>query len=146
MIPPGPPPGGPFHFQLKEISMTNYTLHFQNSTGSATHAIKATTPQKALARARRHIGDDSLNLWFEPYDLTSEVNEIVVCDDAGNELACWHDDDTRLRLAAQDLLDALEELVARDQAEAAESGFTDDEMTWLEDARRAIAKAKGGAA
>jgi hypothetical protein len=49
-------------------------------------------------------------------------------------------------LAAQDLLDALEELVARDRAEAAESGFTDDEMTWLEDARRAIAKAKGGAA
>jgi hypothetical protein len=80
------------------------------------------------------------------FPLSSDVNEIVVCDDAGNELAFWHDDDTRLRLAAQDLLDALEELVARDRAEAAESGFTDDEMTWLEDARRAITRAKGGAA
>jgi hypothetical protein len=34
-------------------------------------------------------------------------------------------------------------VVARDRAEAGESGFTDDEMTWFEDARRAIAKAKG---
>jgi hypothetical protein len=48
----------------------------------------------------------------------------------------------RLMAAAPDLLDALEDLVARDRSEAAESGFTDDEMTWLEDARRAIAKAK----
>ena len=126
--------------------MTVYTVHFQNSTGSATHDIKARTPEKALARARQHVDDDSLNLWFEPYDLTSDVNEIVVCNKAGDELACWHDDETCLSLAAQDLLDALEELVARDRAEAAESGFTDDEMTWLEDARRAIAKAKGGVA
>ena len=50
-----------------------------------------------------------------------------------------------LRLAARDLLDALTDLVERDRAEAADSGFTDDEMSWLEDARRAIAKAKGGA-
>jgi len=48
--------------------------------------------------------------------------------------------------AAPDLLDALEDLVRRDETEARESGFDDDEMSWLEDARRAIAKAKGGAA
>jgi hypothetical protein len=51
----------------------------------------------------------------------------------------------RLMAAAPDLLDALQELVERDRSEAADSGFTDDEMTWLEDARRVIAKAKGGA-
>jgi len=51
----------------------------------------------------------------------------------------------RLMAAAPDLLDALEGLVERDRSEAADSGFTDDEMTWLEDARRATAKAKGGA-
>jgi hypothetical protein len=51
----------------------------------------------------------------------------------------------RLMAAAPDLLDALEGLVERDRSEAADSGFTDDEMSWLEDARRAIAKAKGGA-
>ena len=52
---------------------------------------------------------------------------------------------TAAQLAAADLLEALSDLVARDEAEAAESGFEYDEMTWLEDARRAIAKAKGGA-
>jgi hypothetical protein len=51
----------------------------------------------------------------------------------------------RLIAAASELLDALEDLVGRERAEAAESGFTDDEMSWLEDARRIIAKAKGGA-
>ncbi len=44
------------------------------------------------------------------------------------------------------LFDALKDLVERERSEAADSGFSDDEMTWLEDARRAIAKAKGGAA
>lgn len=45
-----------------------------------------------------------------------------------------------------DLLDALTDLVERDRAEAAECGFSDDEMSWLDDARRAIAKAtaRGG--
>jgi hypothetical protein len=59
--------------------------------------------------------------------------------------AIERENETRIRDAAHDLLDALEELVGRDEAEAREAGFTDDEMTWLEDARRAIAKAKGGA-
>jgi hypothetical protein len=37
----------------------------------------------------------------------------------------------------------LKDLVERERAEAADCGFTDDEMTWLEDARRALAKATG---
>jgi hypothetical protein len=61
------------------------------------------------------------------------------------ERAEQKENETRIRDAAHDLLDALEELVGRDEAETREAGFTDDEMTWLEDARRAIAKAKGGA-
>ena len=47
----------------------------------------------------------------------------------------------RLMAAAPDLLDALRDVVARDEAEAAQCGFERDEMTWLEDARRVIAKA-----
>jgi hypothetical protein len=35
----------------------------------------------------------------------------------------------RLMAAAPELLDALEELVERDRSEAADSGFTDDEMS-----------------
>ncbi len=63
--------------------------------------------------------------------------------------AAWEEQVGReadIRAAAFDLLDALETLVERDRAEAADSGFTDDEMTWLEEARHAIAKARGSAA
>ncbi|MGP8268402.1 MAG: hypothetical protein ACLQOQ_20885 [Beijerinckiaceae bacterium] len=41
-----------------------------------------------------------------------------------------------------DLLHVLNELVERDRAEAAECGFTDDEMSWLEEGQRAIANAR----
>ena len=37
-------------------------------------------------------------------------------------------------------LDALEDLVAHDRADGAGSGFTDSGMTWLENARRAVAR------
>lgn len=41
-----------------------------------------------------------------------------------------------------DLLFALQRLVARDRSEARECGFTDDEMSWLEEADSAIACAR----
>jgi hypothetical protein len=44
----------------------------------------------------------------------------------------------RLIAAAPHLLYALKKLVVRDAEEAAACGFTDEEMTWLEDARSAI--------
>jgi hypothetical protein len=37
---------------------------------------------------------------------------------------------------------ALQDLVERDRSEAEACGFTDDEMSWLEEAQCAIAKAK----
>jgi predicted Rossmann fold nucleotide-binding protein DprA/Smf involved in DNA uptake len=69
-----------------------------------------------------------------------------VCDTVEDQPIEAQEANARLIVAAPELLDALQELVERERAEAAESGFTDDEMTWLEDARRVIAKAKGGAA
>lgn len=45
--------------------------------------------------------------------------------------------------AAPDLLSALERLVSRDRMEARECVFTHDEMSWLEEAESAIAKANG---
>ena len=52
----------------------------------------------------------------------------------------------QLIAAAPELLAELEKLVTRERTEAAVSGLSDDEMPWLDDARRVIAKAKGGAA
>ena len=48
----------------------------------------------------------------------------------------------RLVASAACLRDALVDLVERDRSEALSCGFTDDEMSWLEEARRAIAKAR----
>ena len=69
-----------------------------------------------------------------------------VCNTVEDQPIEAQEANARLIAAAPNWLDALEDLVGRDETEARESGFTDDEMSWLEDARRAIAKAKGGAA
>jgi hypothetical protein len=118
-----------------------YKVNFASDAEFASEHIDADTPEQALAMARRLYEDDPSALWFEPYT-GMEVNEIIVYDAKGDESAVWYDDDMRLRLAASELLEALEDLVERERAEAADSGFADDEMTWLEDARRAIAKVK----
>ena len=77
------------------------------------------------------------------YDANGDVNEIEVQDDRGGTLA-WQDDDLALLNAAPDLREALQDLVERERAQAADCRLTDDEMTWLDNARRALSQAKGG--
>jgi hypothetical protein len=125
--------------------MPTYTVYFRSPSSIATEAIKARTPKQALQLACKRADDDALTLDWDRYELSTDVEEIEVADERDNSVACWQSEDLALRLAAADLLDALKDLVARDRAEALESGFTDDEMTWLEDSRRAIRKAKGDA-
>ena len=125
--------------------MTTYRAYFYTDGDFATRRFEADTPEQALALARQLYDDDPVDLMFEPYDGGLPVNEIAIHDADYKELAVWRDDGKRMQLAARDVLEALTDLVARDRAEAASSGFSDDEMSWLEDARRAIAKAKGGA-
>ncbi len=83
--------------------------------------------------------DDGEGLDGEPRYEIDDVHGFTVC-------IVDEEDEARLFCAAPDLLDALADLVERDRTEAASCGFSDDEMSWLEDARRAIAKAKGGVA
>ena len=113
--------------------MTAYTIHFRNHTAWACHDIKAETPEKALALARKL----KLNLCFEAYDITTDVNVIVVSDADGNELASWYDEDMTLGMAARDLLEACEMILDADGKLYAMN---------FEMIRAAIAKAKGGAA
>ena len=116
--------------------MTTYTVYFRTDAQRASHDIEADTPEQALALAREI--DAPRELWFDPYDDMMPVNEIVVTDPDGEEVAGWLDDDVYLRNAARDLLDAAELVVARwargDLAEA------------VRELDAAIAKAKGGAA
>jgi hypothetical protein len=92
--------------------MTTYTVNFASDAEFASHTFEAETPELAFALARKLYADDPSKLWFEPCDGV-DVNEIIVYDADGKELAAWHDDNMRLRLAAQDLLDAAELVVAR---------------------------------
>jgi len=81
---------------------------------------------------------DPLDLKFESYYEALPVNGIAIQDADHNELAVWLDEDLRLRLAAPDLLDAAELVVARwEQGDLAEA---------VRELDAAIAKAKGGAA
>ena len=117
--------------------MTTYTAIFRTDAEFATHEFTADSPEQALALARRFYDDDPLDLMFESYSDGMPVNEIVIQDPDDNELAVWLDDDMRLRLAAGDLLEAAEAVVAR-----WERG---DLAAAVRDLDAAIAKAKGGA-
>ncbi len=92
--------------------MTTYTAYFRTDADFATHDIEADTPEQALAIARQLYDDDPLDLMFESYDGGMPVNEIAICDKDGQELSLWLDHDMRLRLAASDLLEAAELVVA----------------------------------
>lgn len=117
--------------------MTTYTVNFASDAEFASRNFDAETPEQALALARKLYEDEPSELWFAPYD-GMDVNEILVYDADGNELAVWYDDDMRLRLAAQDLLDAAELVVARwERGDLAKA---------VRKLSAAIAKAKGGAA
>jgi hypothetical protein len=113
----------------------------------ASHDFEAETPEEALALARKFNADEASELWFEHY-AEMPVNEIAIEDANGDELALWHDDDLLLRLAADDLLAALEQAV---QALNTAPLFrvphlNTDSYKIAAVCDRAIAKAKGGAA
>jgi hypothetical protein len=118
--------------------MTTYTAYFRTDAEFATREIKAATPEQALKKARRFYDNDPSDLMFESYDDNAPVNEIAIQDADHNEVTVWLDEDLRLRLAARDLLEAAELVIAR-----WEQGDLAGAVRQLDDA---IAKAKGGAA
>jgi hypothetical protein len=90
--------------------MTIYTAQFRTDAAYAEHEFKARTAKQALAMARKFYAKHADKLLFEGYDGGGDVsvNEIEISGPGGSELAIWQDDDMRLRLAASDVLDALE--------------------------------------
>jgi hypothetical protein len=104
-------------------AMTIFSVEFRTDAGSAAKELKAKTAEAALARARRVASRDADSLCFQPYESEAAINEIVVANEDGEELAVWRDEDVPLRLAARDLLDAARAVIARwekgDLAEAA---------------------------
>jgi hypothetical protein len=127
--------------------MTTYTAYFRTDAEYATHDFEAGTAEEALALARQLYGHDPLGLYFAAYDDGMPVNEIEIAGPEGDELALWRDDDTWRRVAAHDMLEALQ-AIFKWWTETPAFGDGEDEMpAEIFDAMCfAIAKAKGGAA
>ncbi len=90
--------------------MTTYTAYFRGNAEFATKEFVAKTPEKALRMARDFLEQHGDELDFEPYDHGGmAVDEIEICTDGADELAVWRGEDLRLRLAARDLLKALQD-------------------------------------
>ena len=88
--------------------MKTYTAEFRSDVDFATRIFRARSPQDVLKKARAFVASQLDELSFEHYSGAHPVNEIAVSDAAGDEAALWQDEDLRLRLAADDLFDALE--------------------------------------
>ena len=130
--------------------LTTYTVTFCADRDSASEDIDAASPQAALAEARA-IADDRdrlAALYFEPYSDCAPVDELVVDDPDGERVAEWQSPDFLLRLAAPDLLNALEKAVtALNTARRFKVPKLDtDSYAIAVECVRAIAKAKGESA
>ncbi len=121
--------------------MPTYTAEFRTDADYATHAFTARSPQDALKKARAFCDEHTEELIFERYDGGHPVNDIAVRDANGNQLALWQDDELRLRLAAGDMLEALE-LCVDCLADLARLDDGTPSISALNQARAAIARAK----
>src|SRR5580704_9859331 len=92
--------------------MTSYRVYLRSDIQWTMRTFKARSPERAIELARRFVDERFDELDFADYEPNDcPINEIEILDEHGNELAVWHDEDLRLRLAARDLLDALEKAV-----------------------------------
>ena len=131
--------------------MTIYTAQFRTDADYAEQEFKAKTAKQALALARKFYDEHDEDLLFQNYDGGggSSVNEIEISGPEGSKLAVWQDDELRLRLAASDVLDALEAQI--DAAQAVIDAWAEGDLAGavraldgsIFAARAAIAKAKG---
>ncbi len=125
--------------------MSKYTACFRFDSAFATLDVEADTPAQALSKAQELYANDRSDLWFEPYG-GMPVNEIAIKLDTGDEVALWRDEDLRLRFAAQDLLEALNQAVtALNTAPRFNVTGHKDSYQVAAMCERAIAKTKGGA-
>jgi hypothetical protein len=134
---------------MKGVSaMTNYTVHFYTEADWANSLIEAHSPENALEAAKRIAdGDGFWELDFQAYDNTASVERIEIFDEAGHPVAEWKKRQLRLRLAASELLDALEKAVeALNTAPRFKvPGLDTDSYAVAAICDEAIALAKGGA-
>jgi hypothetical protein len=90
------------------LAMPTYTAHFFTEADYAETTIKAASPTRALQRARQIESEETETLDFQSYDGTNGIERIEIWAADRRTVAEWQSDDLRLRLAAGELLEALE--------------------------------------
>jgi hypothetical protein len=127
----------------KGDTMKTYTAYFYTEADWAKTTIKADTPMLALQRAQQIESDETETLDFQHYDSTGGVEHIEIRSADGDTVAEWQGEDLRLRLAAPELLEALQycDMTLADLEASKRKGYIAHAK---ELARAAIAKAKGG--
>ena len=88
--------------------MPTYTAHFFTEADYAETTIKAASPRQALRRARQIESEETETLDFQSYDGTNGIERIEIWAADRRTVAEWQSDDLRLRLAAGELLEALD--------------------------------------
>jgi hypothetical protein len=129
--------------------MTTFTAYFRTDAEFASREFEANTPKQALRMARKFLDTNVEDLVFEEYGGGMPVNEIAIKDQHRDEVAVWYDEELSVRLAASDLLNALEGQTAAAQS-VIENWATGDLAAAVRTldasisaARAALAKAKG---
>jgi len=121
--------------------MQTYNVDFRTDADYAIRQFRARSPKAALKKALVFYDERPEDLMFQSYDGGDPVNEIEVLAADGGSVAVWHDDDLRLRLAAGDMLAALE-LCVDCLADLARLDDGTPSVSALDRARAAIARAK----
>ena len=86
--------------------------------------IEASSPKRALAKAKASREEHGDELVFQPYDGRHPVNHIEILDDEGDLVAEWYDPASLVEFAAPELLNACRLLVEA-YAKGKENGHID---------------------
>lgn len=143
-------PLGEMIAELKDQATTQpYTAHFYTEADWAETTIKALSAELALQRARQIESEETETLDFQSYDGGGAgVEHIEIQSADGSTVAEWRSEDLLVRLAAADMLEALEQaLVALNTAPRFKVPILGviDSYAVAAICEAAIAKAKGDA-
>jgi hypothetical protein len=121
--------------------MTTYIVNFRTEAEHGSCDIDADTPQQALQLARKTWEDDPDAIDWEHYCERPRLTDIAILDESDGVLLEWRDRDESVRLAATELLEALE-LCEDALSDLARLDDGTPSISALHAARAAIAKAK----
>lgn len=119
--------------------MPTFTACFRTDATWATEMFEAASAAEALVLALAFKDECTDALVFQHYDESPPVTEITITDSDGNSCEGWMDDELRLSLSGEILLEALE--LAMERLEV--NNHAGEETPCIAQLKAAITKATG---